>query len=67
MDLLLVNLAMMGYIDRDLTRLYEYAARCRVAGSADSVQLPGDRPDAFRTATGVHAGGRQGVPKGRPA
>ena len=56
MDLLLVNLAMMGYIDRDLTTLPDY---CRTVARACDVRIPPNYPvvgaDAFRTATGVHA------------
>ena len=55
-DLLLVNLAMMGYIDRDLTSLGDY---CRAVSKACDVPIPANYPvigaDAFRTATGVHA------------
>jgi 2-isopropylmalate synthase len=56
MDLLLVNLALMGYIDRDLTTLPAY---CEAASKACDVPIPVNYPvvgaDAFRTATGVHA------------
>ncbi|MGE5243352.1 MAG: LeuA family protein [Betaproteobacteria bacterium] len=56
MDLLLVNLAMMGYIDRDLTSLGAY---CETVSKACDVPIPSNYPvvgaDAFRTATGVHA------------
>jgi 2-isopropylmalate synthase len=56
MDLLLVNLVLMGYLERDLTRLGEYTAA--VAESC-GVDVPPNYPvlgrDAFRTATGVHA------------
>jgi isopropylmalate/homocitrate/citramalate synthase len=56
MDLLLVNLVLMGYLRRDLSRLGEY---CRVVSEACSVAIPPNYPvfgrDAFRTATGVHA------------
>ncbi len=56
MDLLLVNLAMMGYIDRDLTSLGAY---CQTVAHACHVRIPPNYPvvgaDAFRTATGVHA------------
>jgi 2-isopropylmalate synthase len=56
MDLLLVNLAMMGYIDRDLTSLGAY---CQTVAQACHVRIPPNYPvvgaDAFRTATGVHA------------
>jgi 2-isopropylmalate synthase len=55
-DLLLVNLAMMGYIDRDLTSLPAY---CQAVASACDVRIAPNYPvigaDAFRTATGVHA------------
>src|SRR6185295_16707912 len=55
-DLLLVNLAMMAYIDRDLTSLPDY---CRAVSRACDVPIPANYPvvgsDAFRTATGVHA------------
>jgi 2-isopropylmalate synthase len=56
MDMLLVNLVLMGYLNRDLTRLEEYAAR---VAEACGVEIPINYPvlgrDAFRTATGVHA------------
>jgi isopropylmalate/homocitrate/citramalate synthase len=56
MDLLLVNLAMLGYIDRDLTTLGAY---CEAVSRACDVPIPANYPvvgsDAFRTATGVHA------------
>ena len=55
-DLLLVNLAMMGYIDRDLSGLPAY---CHAVARACHVRIPPNYPvigaDAFRTATGVHA------------
>src|SRR5450759_1054786 len=55
-DLLLVNLAMMGYIDRDLTSLPAY---CQAGAKACDVRIAPNYPvigaDAFRTATGVHA------------
>src|SRR5260221_13090304 len=55
-DLLLVNLGMMGYIDRDLTSLPDY---CKAVSRACDVPIPANYPvvgaDAFRTATGVHA------------
>ena len=55
-DLLLVNLVLMGYIQRDLTRIGEY---CRAVSEACGVPIPANYPvvgrDAFRTATGVHA------------
>ncbi len=56
MDLLLVNLVLMGYVERDLTKLGEY---CTLASEACGVPIPANYPvmgrDAFRTATGVHA------------
>ncbi len=56
LDQLLVNLKLMGAIDRDLTRLKDY---CRVVSEAVGVSIPPNYPvvgsDAFRTATGVHA------------
>ena len=55
-DLLLVNLVLMGYIDRDLTSLPAY---CEAVAHACDVPIPANYPvtgaDAFRTATGVHA------------
>ena len=56
MELLLMNLVLMGYIERDLSALCEY---CEVVSSATGVPIPANHPvvgrDAFRTATGVHA------------
>lgn len=56
MDALLVNLVLMGYLDRDLSALVEY---CEVVSAATGVAIPANYPvvgrDAFRTATGVHA------------
>ena len=56
MDLLMVNLVMMGYIDRDLSTLPAY---CDAVSRACDVPIPTNYPvvgaDAFRTATGVHA------------
>ncbi len=55
-DLLMVNLSMMGYIDNDMTKLPAY---CRAVARACDVRIPPNYPvigaDAFRTATGVHA------------
>jgi 2-isopropylmalate synthase len=55
-DLLLVNLVLMGYLDRDLTGLPAY---CHAVSKACDVPIPPNYPvvgaDAFRTATGVHA------------
>jgi len=56
MELLLMNLVLMGYIERDLSALVEY---CEVVSGATTVPIPANYPvvgrDAFRTATGVHA------------
>jgi len=56
MDLLLVNLKLMGLIDRDLSRLRDY---CLAVSRATRTPIPANYPvvgrDAFRTATGVHA------------
>ena len=56
MDLLLVNLKLMGYIDNDLTLLPEYV---KTVSESCNVPLPKNYPvfgtDAFETATGVHA------------
>lgn len=56
MDLLLVNLALTGWIDRDLTTLGGYV---RKASEAIGIPFPENYPvfgsDAFETATGVHA------------
>ena len=56
MELLLMNLVLMGYIDRDLSALCEY---CDAVAAATDVPIPANYPvvgrDAFRTATGVHA------------
>ena len=56
LDLLLVNLVLMRWVQRDLTKLYEYV---RVVSEVTGVAIPDNYPvfgrDAFRTATGVHA------------
>jgi len=56
MDTLLVNLVLMGYLERDLGALVEY---CETVSAATGVPIPANYPivgrDAFRTATGVHA------------
>jgi 2-isopropylmalate synthase len=56
MDLLLVNLKLLGWIDRDLSALGDY---CRTVADALGVAIPANYPvvgtDAFETATGVHA------------
>ena len=59
MDLMLVNLKLMGvepWARQDLTRLKEY---CEAVSRATRIPIPKNYPvvgeDAFRTATGVHA------------
>jgi len=56
MDILLVNLKLMGMIDNDLTKLKDY---CLAVSEAVGVPIPVGYPvvgaDAFRTGTGVHA------------
>src|SRR5258708_13914328 len=56
MELMLVNLRLMGLIDRDLSKLKEY---CDTVAAATHTTIPPNYPvigrDAFRTATGVHA------------
>jgi 2-isopropylmalate synthase len=56
MELMLVNLRLLGLIDRDLSRLREY---CETVARATHTTIPPNYPvigrDAFRTATGVHA------------
>jgi 2-isopropylmalate synthase len=56
MELLLVNLSLLGLSDRDLTKLPEY---CQVVSQACGAHIPFNYPvvgaDSFRTATGVHA------------
>jgi 2-isopropylmalate synthase len=56
MDTLLVNLVLMGYLERDLSALVEY---CEAVSEATGIAIPPNYPvvgrDAFRTATGVHA------------
>ncbi|HWZ97017.1 MAG TPA: LeuA family protein [Candidatus Dormibacteraeota bacterium] len=56
MELMLVNLTLMGLIKHDLSRLKEY---CQTVAAATRTTIPPNYPvigkDAFRTATGVHA------------
>src|SRR5687767_4040658 len=56
MDLLLVNLKLMGIHDTDLSTLTRY---CEAVSRATGVDIPANYPvmgtDAFRTGTGVHA------------
>ena len=55
-DLLMVNLKLMGWIDNDLSQLGDYV---KFVAGAVQVPLPDQYPvfgrDAFRTGTGVHA------------
>jgi len=56
MELMLVNMRLLGMIDRDLSKLKEY---CETVARATHTTIPPNYPvvgrDAFRTATGVHA------------
>lgn len=56
MELLLVNLNLLGWADRDLTRLPEY---CDLISEKCGTPIPFNYPvvgaDSFRTSTGVHA------------
>lgn len=56
MELLLVNLVVMGFLERDLAPLMAYV---EAVSEACAVPIPDNYPvvgkDAFRTATGVHA------------
>ena len=56
MDLLIVNLRLLGAHRHDVSRLREY---CQLAADTIAVPLPANYPvmgaDAFRTGTGVHA------------
>lgn len=56
MDVLLVNLKLLGWIDRDLRGLPDY---CRAVSCATGIRIPPNYPvvgkDAFETSTGVHA------------
>jgi len=56
MDLLIVNLKLLGAHRHDLTKLPEY---CRLVADAVGMPIPVNYPvmgsDAFRTGTGVHA------------
>src|SRR5258705_11168449 len=56
MELMLVNLRLMGLLNQDLSRLKEY---CEKVAKATHTTIPPNYPvigrDAFRTATGVHA------------
>lgn len=56
LDLLLVNMKLVGRFEHDLTALYDY---CQLVHETCGAPLPDNYPvigvDAFRTATGVHA------------
>jgi 2-isopropylmalate synthase len=56
MDLLLVNMRLMGYIRKDLSALKDY---CHAVSEATGIPIHVNYPvvgaDAFRTGTGVHA------------
>lgn len=56
MELMLVNLRLMGLLNQDLSTLKEY---CETVAAATHTTIPPNYPvigrDAFRTATGVHA------------
>ncbi|MEZ5175560.1 MAG: LeuA family protein [Acidimicrobiia bacterium] len=56
MEMLLVNLKLMGWLDLDLTTLPAY---CEAVSKATSTPIPKNWPaigsDAFETSTGVHA------------
>jgi 2-isopropylmalate synthase len=55
-ELMLVNMRLLGMIDRDLSKLMEF---CEKVARATHTTIPPNYPvvgrDAFRTATGVHA------------
>jgi 2-isopropylmalate synthase len=55
-ELMLVNMRLLGMIDRDLSKLKEF---CKTVARATHTTIPANYPvvgrDAFRTATGVHA------------
>jgi 2-isopropylmalate synthase len=56
MELLLLNLKLLGQIDQDLTKLLEYCQTIARAVKWDvAINYPLVGRDAFRTATGVHA------------
>jgi len=56
MELMLVNLRLLGLIDRDLSQLKNYSeAVARATGTRIPPNYPVVGRDAFRTATGVHA------------
>ena len=56
MDIIIMNLKLLGWIDNDVSKLAEY---CHLVSRACKVPIPPSYPvvgkDAFRTGTGVHA------------
>lgn len=56
MDIIIMNLRLLGWIDNDLSKLAEY---CHLVSRTCRVPIPPSYPvvgkDAFRTGTGVHA------------
>jgi len=56
MDIIIMNLKLLGWIDNDVSKLAEY---CYLVSRTCKVPIPPDYPvvgkDAFRTGTGVHA------------
>ena len=66
MDLLLANLKLSGWIDRDLTRLGDYVrAAARAGRSAGAGELPDLRQGCLRDLDrGARRGGDQGLPQG---
>lgn len=56
LDMLLLNMRLLGWIDRDLSKLLEL---CHLVSRATEFPTPSNYPlvgpDAFRTGTGVHA------------
>src|SRR5205814_8469792 len=69
MDMLLVNLVLMGWIERDLHKLNELVHTvAEVTGEAIPDNYPVFGRDAFRTPPGVHAAAAvQAFRKGDPA
>jgi len=55
-DIIIMNLKLLGWIDNDVSKLAEY---CHLVSRACKVPIPPNYPvvgkDAFRTGTGVHA------------
>ena len=67
MDLLLVNLKLMGWIENDLTKLTEYCSKVsKAVGRPIPQAYPVMGEDAFETATGVHAAAAGTSPSRRP-